>query len=134
MSVAGAAPGLFTADSTGTGQAAALNEDGSYNDAALPAVPGSMIVLFGTGEGQTSPAGVDGKPAADPYPKPVQAVTVRIGGQTAEVLYAGAAPGLVAGVLQLNVRVPSGVASGNHSIVSQVGDVSSRPDVTVSVR
>jgi len=57
-------------------------------------------VLFGTGEGQTNPPGVDGRPATTVFPKPLGAVKVFIGGIQADVAYAGAAPFLVAGVLR----------------------------------
>jgi uncharacterized protein (TIGR03437 family) len=50
------------------------------------------------------------------------------------VLYAGGAPGLVAGVMQVNVRIPAGVPSGPQPIVVSVGSASSRPDVTLAVR
>ena len=72
------APGLFTANSTGKGQAAAVNEHGSINSASRPAPVGSVISLFDTGEGQTSPQGVDGKTATAPYPKPRLPVSVTI--------------------------------------------------------
>ena len=49
------APGLFTLDSMGTGQAAAVNQDGSINTVLAPAPIGSIISMFATGEGQTSP-------------------------------------------------------------------------------
>ena len=52
-----------------------------------------MIVLYGTGEGQTDPAGQDGKIAAPPYPKPKLSVSATVGGSQAVVQYAGAAPG-----------------------------------------
>lgn len=92
------------------------------------------MVLFGTGEGQTNPPGVDGKLAAGVFPKPTQTVSVLIGGQQAEILYAGAAPGLVAGVLQVNARIPAAAASGNIPVVVSVGNSSSQPDLTVAVR
>jgi len=69
--VVSSAPALFTVDSSGTGQAAALNQDGSINGPGRPAIPGSIIVLFATGEGPTSPAGVNGKLASSPLPRPV---------------------------------------------------------------
>ena len=82
VAVAASAPGLFTADSTGKGQAAAVNENGSINSASRPAPIGSVISLFATGEGQTSPQGVDGKPATAPFPKPSLPVSVTIGDGT----------------------------------------------------
>src|SRR5438105_2401617 len=57
--------------------------------------PYVRTTFFATGEGQTSPAGADGKPDAAPYAAPKLLVSVKIGGQTAEILYAGAAPGEV---------------------------------------
>ena len=100
-------PGIFTQDSSGHGLGAILNQDGSLNGPLNPAVPGSVIVLFATGEGITEPPGVDGAITAPPLPKPVQPVSVTIGGVEAKVLYAGAAPTLVHGVFQVNVRVPT---------------------------
>ncbi len=48
--------------------------------------------------------------------QPVAPVSVLVDGQNTEILYAGAAPGLVAGVLQVNFRLPrklwTGVALG----------------------
>ncbi|MBI3696681.1 MAG: hypothetical protein HY238_17805 [Acidobacteria bacterium] len=95
-----------------------------------------MILLFGTGEGQTDPAGVDGKLVADPLPKPRFPVRVSIGGVPADVLYAGGAPGLVAGVIQVNARVPSNAPSGGAVpiVLSVGGVVSSQQGVTVALR
>ncbi len=58
--VAQAAPGIFTADGSGTGPLAAWNQDGSVNSVAHPATPGSAVTLLLTGAGQTTPTGVDG--------------------------------------------------------------------------
>lgn len=96
--VGAADPALFTLGSAGSGQGAILNQDGSVNGAGNPATRGSVVVLFGTGEGATTPAGVDGKPAAAPYPKPNLPVTATLAGRSARVLYYGAAPGLIAGL------------------------------------
>ena len=106
-----AAPALFTQIPTGQGQAAAINQDNSFNSATHPAAPGNVIVLYATGEGQTTPAGVDGKIATIPAPQPVQEVTVTIGGQSAVVQYAGGAPGSTAGLMQINAVIPSGIPS-----------------------
>ncbi len=132
--VAQAAPGIFTLDSSGTGQAAVLNQDNSLNSAAHPALRGSIVSLFATGTGQTAPPGIDGKPAATPNPLPVLPVTVEIAGASAEILYAGSAPGLVAGVLQANVRIPADAATGSAaSLVLRSGGTQSQPGVTLAI-
>jgi uncharacterized protein (TIGR03437 family) len=105
--------GLFTADGTGSGQGAILNENGSPNSASNPAPRGSVVSLYATGAGETDPAGVDGELARDPLPKPKAKLVATIGGQPAEIVYAGAAPGLVNGYLQVNVRVPLTLQPGS---------------------
>jgi uncharacterized protein (TIGR03437 family) len=134
--VASSAPGIFTLDSSGQGQAAAINQDGiTVNGATAPADIGDIISLYATGEGQTTPAGVDGKPASVPYPYPILPVTVTIGGLSAPVKYAGGAPGLVAGLMQVNVQIPAGIETGNAvPVVLRVGSVFSQAGVTIAVR
>jgi uncharacterized protein (TIGR03437 family) len=129
-------PGLFTADSSGKGQGAILNENGSVNSTSNPAAAGSIVVLFGTGEGQTSPGGVDGRIAASaPFPRPLLQVGVTICGQTAQVLYAGAAPSLPSGVMQVNARIPAACAGLSSAEVRvSVGSSASPTGVTVAVR
>jgi uncharacterized protein (TIGR03437 family) len=134
LRIADAAPGLFTANSSGKGPGAILNADNSLNTASNAVSPGGIVILYGTGEGITDPGGQDGQLATSVYPKPRQPVTVRIGGKDAEVLYAGAAPGLVAGVFQINVKIPEGLAPGPQPVVVQVGAASSSPEVTVAVQ
>jgi uncharacterized protein (TIGR03437 family) len=134
LAVAQVAPALFTADSSGKGQAAASNQDGTVNGAAHPAKVGSYISLWLTGAGQTNPAGVDGLPGAAPLPQPAAAVTVTIGGQSVTPQYAGQAPVAVAGVMQINAPIPSGIQAGNAvPVVVQVGGVSTQAGVTVAV-
>jgi uncharacterized protein (TIGR03437 family) len=121
-------------DSTGKGQAAAVNQDGSINSASHPAPIGSYVSLFATGEGQTSPSGVDGKPGQVPLSHPLLPVTVTIGGQTVTPQYAGGAPGEVAGVMQVNVQILSGMQTGVAvPVVVQVGNVSSQAGVTIAI-
>ncbi len=133
LDVAGSTPALFTLDSTGQGQGAILNQDGSVNSDANPAARGSVVTLYATGAGQTDPPGVDGLISESILPAPLLAVSVSIGGQTAQVLYAGAAPGLVSGVLQINVQLPAGLSSGAVPVILQVGNTFSQPGVTLSV-
>jgi uncharacterized protein (TIGR03437 family) len=133
VALASTAPGVFTADGSGRGQAAATNQDGSANGTANPAPAGSVVSLYATGEGQTSPAGVDGKLGAQPLPAPVATVTVTIGGVPATVQYAGGAQGIIAGVVQVNAVVPAGL-SGNVPVVVTVGGNSSQAGVTIAVK
>lgn len=133
VAVTNSAPALFTMDMTGQGQAAALNQDGSLNGDLTPARPDSIIVLYATGGGETSPAGIDGLLATVPLSTLALPISVRIDGKSADVLYAGGAPGFVAGAIQVNVRVPDGIASGAVPIVLQVDSALSQPGVTVNI-
>ncbi len=132
--VASTSPGIFTLDTTGSGQGAILNQDYSVNGAANPAARGSVVMIYATGEGQTDPTGVDGAITTDVLRKPVAPVTVTIGGVPAEVLYAGAAPGMVAGVLQVNAVIPPDVATGTAEVRIKAGNVTSRAGVTLAVK
>jgi uncharacterized protein (TIGR03437 family) len=134
IAVTNSAPALFTANSTGKGQGAILNQDGSLNSALNPAAKGSAIVLYATGAGETNPNGVDGLIAGSVLPKPVLPVSATIDGIAATVAYAGAAPGLVAGIMQVNVQIPDGVSSGVVPVVLKVGASTSPSGVTLSVR
>jgi uncharacterized protein (TIGR03437 family) len=136
MPLAPATPALFSLDGTGGGPGAILNQDGTPNSTDSPADRGSVVVLYGTGAGQTSPAGDDGMISTGlPLPAPILPVTVFIDHQPAEVVYAGAAPGMVEGILQINARVPSTATSGDGiPVMFKVGNYSSPNTVTLSVR
>jgi uncharacterized protein (TIGR03437 family) len=136
VAVAPSAPGLFTQTGSGKGQGAILNQDGTLNSAANAAARGSIVQLFGTGEGQTSPGGVDGRVVkTGTLPKPTQTVTATVGGVAATVQYAGASYGMVGGVVQINVRIPDTVTPGAAvPIVVKVGANSSQDGVTLAVK
>ncbi len=128
-------PALFTLDSSGSGQAAALNQDGSVNGVLNPSSRGAVVSLFGTGEGHTNPGGTDGQIATIVTPRPVLPVSALVGGFPAAVLYAGAAPGQVAGMFQVNVRLPSEASSGPAIPVTvQVGTKVSSKSVTMAIQ
>jgi uncharacterized protein (TIGR03437 family) len=132
FNVSTSAPGLFSADATGRGPGAILNADYSLNGASNPAAPGSIVVLYGTGGGQTNPPSTDGAITAQAMSL-VSDVSVTVGGQPAQVLYAGNAGGEVAGVVQVNIQLPAGV-TGTVPVVLTVGGVSSSASVTVSIQ
>lgn len=134
LETAPAAPAIFTQDGSGGGPGAILNQDGSLNEWSRPAAAGSIAVLFGTGFGVTSPSLRDGEVVGGLLPALQLPVAVAVDGIPAELLYAGPAPQLVAGVFQVNFRVPVGVKPGQAAVTVTAGGHSSPPGVSVSVR
>jgi uncharacterized protein (TIGR03437 family) len=136
LPVAATLPGVFTLNGSGAGEGAILNAaDESVNSAANPVARGDWVSIFATGAGATEPAGVDGLLAAAPLSLARAPVTVMIGGLPCQINYAGAAPGLVAGVLQINALVPQGVAPGASVPVQvTIGGISAQAGVTVAVK
>ena len=131
--VSASAPAVFTAAATGRGPGAILNQDGSLNSESNPAARGSFVMFYATGAGETDPPGIDGLLADSLLPQPLLPVSVTIGGQAAEISYVGAAPGVVSGIVQVNVRIPDGVGSGAVPVQLRVGDQVSQAGVTVNV-
>jgi uncharacterized protein (TIGR03437 family) len=129
-----ASPGIFTAGSGGVGQAAVLNQDNSPNSASNRAARGSVIQIYATGAGVTSPASVTGAVTGTATQQPVLPVTVTIGGVAATVVYAGSAPDAISGLIQVNAVVPMNVAAGPQTLVLAVGQVVSQKNVTIVVQ
>jgi uncharacterized protein (TIGR03437 family) len=128
-------PGVFTLDASGYGQGAIVNQDGTVNSSQNGADPGSVVSIYATGAGQTDPPSVDGTLPTDVLPKPHLPVKVQIGGETTDLLYAGAAPGEPSGILQVNARIPTDIPRGtNASVVITVGAVSSQAGVTLAIK
>ena len=133
--VASSAPGLFTLNETGTGPAVAINSDGTVNGSTNPAARGSAILLFATGEGLVNPPAQDGAVITGQFfHEPVLPVTLSIGGQTAQVLYALSAPNDIAGVLEIEAIVPAGAATGAVPVTLMVGTVNSQSGVTLNLK
>jgi uncharacterized protein (TIGR03437 family) len=136
VAVAPTAPAIFTQNASGTGPAAVLNQDNSLNAASNAAQRNSIIQIFATGGGQTTPPGQTGKLAGTPLPQyPAGRVTVRINNVDAPVVYSGAAPGLIQGLIQINARVPATAPTGAAvPIVVRINNVDSPTGVTIAVR
>jgi uncharacterized protein (TIGR03437 family) len=112
LSVAPAVPSLFPA---------IVNQDTSINSQTSPAARGTVVTLYATGEGLTNGSNIAGQPAVAPYGSPAAPVTVSIGGVTAQLLYAGRAPGFI-GLMQVNAVVPGGfVPTGPAVLTLSVG-------------
>jgi len=128
-----AAPALFTFGGAGTAYAAALHADGSLvAKPALqgrPAAPGEVISLYGTGFGATSPATPSATLVSQPAPLALP-VTVTIGGVAAEVQYAGVT---LAGLVQVNVKVPPNATSGDQPVLASIGGFQSAANVYLTI-
>ena len=121
IAVAAASPGLFTETATGSGQVAALNQDGTVNGPMHPAPWGSIVAFFGTGVGLVPGAPADGVAAGGQTPTS-STPQVAIGAAfvpPANVTYSGLAPGLV-GVWQVNVMIPNTVPPTTSSAPTPV--------------
>ncbi|OYW07971.1 MAG: hypothetical protein B7X34_09740 [Acidobacteriia bacterium 12-62-4] len=138
-----AAPGLFTATGAGAGPVASYAYDEEKKEyylvtEAAPALRGGFAVLYATGEGmpvQPADAGrLDGAIARQAS-SPHSPVTVTVGGLPAEVHYAGASPGLIVGIIQLNIRIPPTVTPGKAVPVAiRIRGVTSPPGPTLNVK
>jgi len=142
-------PGMFTFGGLGQGQAAILNYDSSsggysINSAKTGAARGSTILIYATGLGDLAvPASgtplVNGAVATGALLVADNTVRVDIAGQPAVVSYAGATPGAVAGLVQINAIVPPTVTTGSAvPITVSVGSAQtarrSQPGVTLVVQ
>lgn len=127
--VATAAPGLFT---VAPGRAAVVNQDGSVNARNFPAAVGSIVTAYLTGQGMVQPAVPTGaRSPFDPLAIASAPVTALVGGQPADVLFAGLSPGSI-GLFQVNLRVPQ-VTAGDQSLsISVAGNSSNSATITVT--
>ena len=107
-----AAPGIFT------------TPDGLVNPSSS-GTPGQTLTLFVTGVGQLRPAIADGAAPTNNNSKPVQAVTLTVGGVAAGTFSYIGVPTWSVGVVQINFVVPA-VAAGKQPVVVTVGGVASQ--------
>jgi uncharacterized protein (TIGR03437 family) len=120
------APGLFSINGKGTGQGAILNAQNQLVDANHPAQSGDIIQIYCTGLGSVANQPKTGFPAlSNPLSQTLATPSVTVGGVPATVLFSGLAPG-VAGLNQVNVRVPNSVPPGTGvKVVLSIGGVTS---------
>lgn len=140
VNVAAVTPAIFTANSTGSGQAAAFNPGGAariMNDAGHPANAGDVVSVYATGLGQTNPPAADGQIGGDGQTSAIlQAavpVTATVGGKQATVQLAAVIPGQAAGVMEVNITIPAGLPAGAAALQIQAGGATSQSGVTLSV-
>jgi len=110
-------PGFFTLTQDGLGNGAIRHADYSVVNGANPAKPGETVLMFLSGLGGVNSTVAAGAaaPGTSPFATLLNDVEVYIGGEFSPISYAGLAPTL-AGLYQLNVTMPSTVATGNQPI------------------
>jgi uncharacterized protein (TIGR03437 family) len=126
--IAESAPGVFTIDSSGRGQASAVNSDYTWNgnfgllQGARPEMAGSYVAIFATGIGPTVP---DGEAApVDGLAYGTGTTTVTVAGQPAPVLFSGLAPGFV-GLWQINIQLPTDLPTNSATSLRITRNLSS---------
>ncbi len=138
VTVAAAQPGVFTQNQSGSGPGAILGQKpgkvAALNTAANPASAGDALLIFCTGLGTVTPAVAAGSAASTTVLSNTDnPVTVTVGGDNAQVLFAGLAPGFV-GLYQVNVLVPTGIAAADDvPVVLTEAGATSAP-VTVAIK
>jgi len=134
--VAPTAPGLFTANNTGTGTGYYFDAAGLGSDYSQPVQVGDTVVLYGTGFGVTSPAVATGALGPNAAAAAVAPVTMTINKQSVPVTFGGLEPGNVVGAIvgydeviftvPSGLTVPTGQASASFPVVVTVGGVASQ--------
>jgi uncharacterized protein (TIGR03437 family) len=115
VTVAATAPAIFFAPSA----AVLKNSDFSLVTASNPAKAGDVILVYCTGLGLTSPSSPTGTLVpGSAAPATNVPVTATIGGKPATVTYAIASPGF-AGLYQVALTVPAGVAGSSPIVLTQ---------------
>ncbi len=114
VAVATYAPGIFTADSSGTGQGEIYSLSYALANSSAPASAGDFVIIYCTGLGPVTNQPATGAPGpSGPLASTTVATSVTIGGvPVTNVQFAGLAPGYV-GLYQVNAQVPAGVPTGS---------------------
>ena len=134
LTIAAAAPAVFSKDQSGTGQGVIVDVNNDLVQPGNPAKAGDIVVIYCTGLGAVNPPVAAGSAAlASPLSKTMNPVTVTIGGNPASVQFAGLTPGY-AGLYQVNAVVPVGVTPGDAVAVQLQVAGQLSPVVTMAVK
>ena len=129
--LAPAAPGIFTVNQSVIG-AILHSSDSRPVTRDDPARPGEVLAVYATGLGRTFPSVRTGEPApSDPLSTTTINPTATIAGIPAAIHFSGLAPAW-AGLYQINVEVPSSIATGTLRLVFTANGLGSNP-VTVFI-
>jgi uncharacterized protein (TIGR03437 family) len=100
----------------------------------VPAKPGDVIILWGTGFGPTSPSAPGGAetPSTTTY-NTATPVTVKIGTASATVYGAALAPGY-AGLYQVAIQIPASLANGDYPVIATIDGVQSPASTLITIQ
>jgi uncharacterized protein (TIGR03437 family) len=133
-------PGVFRLNLGKSAQAVALNEDNTLNGPSNPAARGSVVTIWTTGYGPTTPACTPGGLNVPQATGLGPGITAQLfDGRVYNALYAGSAPKLVCGIVQVNIKVPDTAAAGTYYfspwilLVEGNGTTSYQPPVGASI-
>ena len=128
-------PGIFAVN----GQGAIVNQDGTVNSPSNPAGLGSIVSIYATGTGYLETPATDGSITPIPPPFNILETTpiVTFNGVAGVTVWSGAAPGLIAGVTQINVQLPGSLPPNTTLlavpvVLNMAGTVS--PPARISVK
>jgi len=101
--------------------------------ATVPAKPGDVIILWGTGFGPTNPVAPDGSAVpSDATYSTTTLPSITIDNVPAKVYGAALAPGFAA-LYQVAIQVPSSITNGDWPVVAGIGGVESPTGVLLTV-
>lgn len=135
VNIAPFAPGIFSMNAQGTGQAAILDSSYRLVDSSNPATAGSTVIqIYCTGLGAVTNQPASGSAAlSNPLSSTTTTPTVMIGGAQASVVFSGLAPGTV-GEYQVNALVPAGSSRGGAVPVVIAIEGATSNTVTIAVQ
>jgi uncharacterized protein (TIGR03437 family) len=109
-------------------------KDGTFAGATtVAAKPGDVLILWGTGFGPTAPPVAAGIQVPGDKVYNTSPVSIKIGTADAQVFGAALSPGF-AGLYQVAIQVPGGLADGDHPIKATIAGTSSPDGVILSVK
>jgi len=100
----------------------------------VPAKPGDVVILWGTGFGPTNPAAPIGVLIpSDTIYRTASPVTISLGDTTALVYSVALAP-VYAGLYQVAIQIPPSLANGDYPVIATIDGAQSPAGVLITVQ
>ncbi len=101
-----------------------MNQDGTSNSATHPAKVGDVVVFYASGFGETKPLSDDGLVNSAPLPVPTATVMANVANTPVQPQFVGAAPGQIAGIVQVNIQLPTTAKYSSNPITVGLNNAS----------